>query len=148
MSVSTFHRHFRAVTAMSAPQYQKQIRLQEARARLTADAKDVAAVGFDVGYESLRRSVANTAAFLACRRVRTCACGWALNRSEVWHRPGIVDGRALAFIEPPGPTMLWTSSRDGTHHAPVDARRYSYDSTYMMRGVTELHLEFTPVDAR
>jgi len=52
MSLSSFYRHFRAVTSMSALQYQKQIRLQEARARLIADAKDVAAVGFDVGYDS------------------------------------------------------------------------------------------------
>ena len=52
MSVSSFHRHFRAVTAMSPIQYQKQIRLQEARARLLADARDVATVGFDVGYDS------------------------------------------------------------------------------------------------
>ncbi len=29
------------------------------------------------------------------------------------------------------------------HHGPPDARRYRYDSTHMMRGVTELHLEFT-----
>ena len=33
-----------------------------------------------------------------------------------------------------------------THHGPIDARRYTYDSTHMMRGVTELHLEFTPVE--
>jgi AraC-like DNA-binding protein len=52
MSVSSFHRHFRAVTAMSPLQYQKQIRLQEARTRLLAQAQDVAAVGFGVGYDS------------------------------------------------------------------------------------------------
>jgi len=52
MSVSSFHRHFRAVTAMSPLQYQKQIRLQEARSRLLAQTGDVAAVGFAVGYES------------------------------------------------------------------------------------------------
>jgi AraC-like DNA-binding protein len=52
MSVSTFHRNFRAVTAMSPLQFQKQIRLQEARTRLIADPRDVAAVGFAVGYES------------------------------------------------------------------------------------------------
>jgi AraC-like DNA-binding protein len=52
MSVSSFHRHFRAVTAMSPLQYQKQIRLQEARARLLAESEDVAAVGFSVGYDS------------------------------------------------------------------------------------------------
>ncbi|MCK9685523.1 AraC family transcriptional regulator [Scleromatobacter humisilvae] len=52
MSVSSFHRHFRAVTAMTPIQFQKQIRLQEARSRLLADAGDVAAVGFAVGYDS------------------------------------------------------------------------------------------------
>lgn len=52
MSPTSFHRHFRAVTTMSPIQYQKQIRLQEARARLLAAPDDVAAVGFAVGYES------------------------------------------------------------------------------------------------
>lgn len=52
MSVSSFHRHFRAVTAMTPIQFQKQIRLQEARARLLADADDVAAIGYAVGYDS------------------------------------------------------------------------------------------------
>jgi len=52
MSESSFHRHFRAVTAMSPIQFQKQIRLQEARSRLLADADDVAAVGYAVGYDS------------------------------------------------------------------------------------------------
>jgi AraC-like DNA-binding protein len=52
MSESSFHRHFRAVTAMTPIQFQKQIRLQEARSRLLADAQDVAAVGFAVGYDS------------------------------------------------------------------------------------------------
>jgi AraC-like DNA-binding protein len=52
MSVASFHRHFRAVTSMSPLQYQKQIRLQEARLRLLAQSGDVAAVGFAVGYDS------------------------------------------------------------------------------------------------
>jgi AraC-like DNA-binding protein len=52
MSVTSFHRHFRAVTTMTPLQYQKQIRLQEARIRLIAEPHDVAAVGFAVGYES------------------------------------------------------------------------------------------------
>ena len=52
MSVSSFHRHFRAVTSMTPIQYQKQVRLQEARARLIAQPGDVAGVGFAVGYES------------------------------------------------------------------------------------------------
>ena len=52
MSPSAFHRHFRAVTAMSPMQFQKRIRLQEARALLVANAGDVAGVGHLVGYES------------------------------------------------------------------------------------------------
>jgi AraC-like DNA-binding protein len=52
MSVSSFHRHFRAVTSMTPIQYQKLIRLQEARARLIAQPHDVAGVAFAVGYES------------------------------------------------------------------------------------------------
>lgn len=52
MSPSTFHRQFKALTALSPLQYQKQIRLQEARRRLLAHEADVAAVGLAVGYES------------------------------------------------------------------------------------------------
>jgi len=52
MSVTSFHRHFRAVALMSPLQYLKQIRLQEARARLLARADDVAIVGQAVGYDS------------------------------------------------------------------------------------------------
>lgn len=52
MSVSAFYRNFQAVTAMSPIQFQKQIRLQEARLLLAAHPKDVTSVGFRVGYES------------------------------------------------------------------------------------------------
>ncbi len=52
MSVTSFHRHFRAVTSMTPVQYQKQIRLQTARSRLMSTAQDVAEVGFAVGYHS------------------------------------------------------------------------------------------------
>jgi AraC-like DNA-binding protein len=52
MSLTSFHRHFRAVTSLSPLQYQKQIRLQQARARLAANPNDIAAVGFEVGYDS------------------------------------------------------------------------------------------------
>jgi AraC-like DNA-binding protein len=52
MSPSAFHRHFRAVTAMSPLQFQKRIRLQEARSLLAADPGDVAGVGHLVGYDS------------------------------------------------------------------------------------------------
>lgn len=52
MSVSSFHRHFRAVTSMTPLQFQKRIRLHEARARLLASRGDVAGVGVAVGYDS------------------------------------------------------------------------------------------------
>jgi AraC-like DNA-binding protein len=52
MSVTSFHRHFRAVALMSPLQYLQQIRLQEARARLLAGAEDVATIGHAVGYDS------------------------------------------------------------------------------------------------
>jgi len=52
MSTTSFHRHFRAVTTMTPIQYQKQIRLQEARFLLRENPGDVAGVGFEVGYES------------------------------------------------------------------------------------------------
>lgn len=52
MSVSAFYRNFQAVTAMSPIQFQKQIRLQEARLMLAAQPGNVAAVGYHVGYDS------------------------------------------------------------------------------------------------
>lgn len=51
MSVSAFHHHFKAVTAMSPIQFQKQIRLQEARRLLLGETIDAATAGFRVGYE-------------------------------------------------------------------------------------------------
>ena len=52
MSTSSFHEHFRAVTAMSPLQFQKQLRLQEARQLLISEALDAATAGHRVGYES------------------------------------------------------------------------------------------------
>ena len=52
MSPSAFHHRFRAVTTMSPLQFQKRIRLQEARALLIAGRDDVARVGSQVGYAS------------------------------------------------------------------------------------------------
>jgi AraC-like DNA-binding protein len=52
MGVSTLHHHFRALTAMSPLQYQKQLRLQTARGRMLMDGLDAASAAFEVGYES------------------------------------------------------------------------------------------------
>jgi len=52
MGTSTLHHHFRALTAMSPLQYQKQLRLQAARGRMLVDGLDAASAAFEVGYES------------------------------------------------------------------------------------------------
>lgn len=52
MSTSTFHHHFRALTAMSPLQYQKWLRLNEARRLMLAEHLDASAAAFQVGYES------------------------------------------------------------------------------------------------
>lgn len=52
MSVSSLHRHFKEVTARSPIQFQKQLRLQEARRLLLTESTDAADVAFRVGYES------------------------------------------------------------------------------------------------
>jgi AraC-like DNA-binding protein len=52
MSVSTFHHHFKAITAMSPLQYQKQLRLQEARRLMLVETIDASSAGHRVGYES------------------------------------------------------------------------------------------------
>jgi AraC-like DNA-binding protein len=50
MSVSSFHHHFKTVTAMSPLQFQKQIRLQEARRLMLGEDLDAAGAGYRVGY--------------------------------------------------------------------------------------------------
>src|SRR3984957_2347935 len=52
MSESTFHRHFRGVTRMTPIQYQKAVRLQEARLELVSGGRDVSEVAHAVGYDS------------------------------------------------------------------------------------------------
>ena len=52
MSASALHEHFKVVTAMSPLQYQKQLRLQEARRLIFSQAMDAASASHHVGYES------------------------------------------------------------------------------------------------
>jgi AraC-like DNA-binding protein len=52
LSVSTLHHRFKAVTSMSPLQYQKQLRLQEARRLMLTDGLEASAAGYRVGYES------------------------------------------------------------------------------------------------
>ena len=50
MSVSSFQHHFKAVTAMSPLQFQKQVRLQEARRLMLSEDLDAATAGYRVGF--------------------------------------------------------------------------------------------------
>jgi AraC-like DNA-binding protein len=52
LSPSSLHQHFKGITAMSPLQYQKQLRLQEARRLLLGEALDAADAAYRVGYES------------------------------------------------------------------------------------------------
>lgn len=52
MSTSTFHHHFRALTAMSPLQYQKWLRLNEARRLMLSERLDATSAAFEVGYQS------------------------------------------------------------------------------------------------
>jgi AraC-like DNA-binding protein len=52
MSTSSFHNHFRSLTALSPLQYQKHLRLHEARRLMLAESMDAANAAFHVGYES------------------------------------------------------------------------------------------------
>lgn len=53
MSPSSFHQHFKAVTAMSPLQYQKRLRLTEARGLLLGGGLDAATAAYRVGYQSV-----------------------------------------------------------------------------------------------
>ena len=52
MSTSSFHQHFKALTSMTPLQYQKQLRLLEARRLMVVDGENVTEAAYRVGYES------------------------------------------------------------------------------------------------
>jgi AraC-type DNA-binding domain-containing proteins len=53
MSVSSFHEHFRAITSLTPLQFQKQLRLIEARRRMLSDGEMISNAAYAVGYESV-----------------------------------------------------------------------------------------------
>lgn len=53
MSASSFHEHFRAITSLSPRQFQKQLRLIEARRLMIAEGATASGAAFTVGYESV-----------------------------------------------------------------------------------------------
>ena len=52
MSLSSFHQHFRRMTDMTPVQYQKQLRLLEARRLMVSNGANVSEAAYEVGYES------------------------------------------------------------------------------------------------
>jgi AraC-like DNA-binding protein len=68
MGVSTLHHQFRALTAMSPLQYQKQLRLQTARERMLMDGLDATSAAYKVGYESVSQFSREYSRFSACHQ--------------------------------------------------------------------------------
>ena len=86
MGLSTLHHHFRALTAMSPLQYQKQLRLQAARGRMLVDGLDAASAAFEVGYESASQFNREYARFFGqppMRDIRTLRSPGALPMESV-----------------------------------------------------------------
>lgn len=83
MSTSTFHHHFRSLTALNPLQYQKQLRLHEARRLMLAERMDAANAAFQVGYKSPSQSSASTTACLGRHLCVTLQnCGRWFNRGS------------------------------------------------------------------
>ena len=70
MGMSTLHHHFRALTAMSPLQYQKQLRLVAARERMLIEGIDATSAAFEVGYESPSQFNREYERFFASHRAR------------------------------------------------------------------------------
>jgi AraC-like DNA-binding protein len=93
MGVSTLHHHFRALTAMSPLQYQKQLRLHAARERMLMDGLDAASAAFEVGYESASQFNREYSRFFGqppMRDIRTLRAPGALPLESASHRPNAV----------------------------------------------------------
>jgi AraC-like DNA-binding protein len=71
MSPSAFHLHFKGVTALSPLQYQKRLRLQEARRLMVSEGLNATEAGIASGTRVRRSTAATTRVSLVPRRVRT-----------------------------------------------------------------------------
>jgi AraC-like DNA-binding protein len=93
MGVSTLHHHFRALTAMSPLQYQKQLRLQAARGLMLLNGLDAASAAFEVGYESTSQFNREYSRFFGqppMRDIRTLRAPGALPLESVSTRQSIM----------------------------------------------------------
>jgi AraC-like DNA-binding protein len=83
MGVSTLHHQFRALTAMSPLQYQKQLRLETARQRMLMDGLDATSAAYEVGYESVSQFTREYSRFFGQPPVRDVKALKASNTSVV-----------------------------------------------------------------
>jgi AraC-like DNA-binding protein len=93
MGLSTLHHHFRALTAMSPLQYQKQLRLQAARGRMLVDGLDAASAAFEVGYESasqFNREYSRLFGQPPMRDIRTLRLPGALSLESISNRQSAI----------------------------------------------------------
>lgn len=84
MGVSTLHHQFRALTAMSPLQYQKQLRLQTARERMLMDGLDATTAAYEVGYESVSQFTREYSRFFGQPPVRDVKALKAGNAARVY----------------------------------------------------------------
>ena len=76
----------------------------------------------------------------------TCASTWP-SGAEVTHAPGAPLARAEGRISLNRILDRMADIRiSEPSHGPADARTYEYEPTFILRGLTELHLEFEPVN--
>lgn len=87
MSVSAFHRHFKAATSLSPVQYQKHIRLMHARTLMVAKGYSVAAAAYDVGYESATQFSREYARLFGMAPLRDAARMLAHTQCLISHGP-------------------------------------------------------------
>jgi AraC-like DNA-binding protein len=100
MSPSTFRQHFRGLAGVSPLQYQKRLRLQEARQLMLNESLDAGSAGGRVGYEARRNSAASTvvARRAASARCRAHAVGSRCHRLTSSHRLEVRSARRRSTL--------------------------------------------------
>jgi AraC-like DNA-binding protein len=117
MSISGFHHHFKAVTAMSPLQFQKQLRLQEARRLLLTGDVDASTAGYRVGYDDrshfnrLYKKAFGEPPLRDVERLRGAAASRQVRRPPLVPSGGQTRPRQAASRSRPGKAAVTSSSR-------------------------------------
>ena len=117
MSVSSFYHHFRALTTMSPLQFQKQLRLQEARRLMVGAGLDAASAGYRVGYDDAAYFNREYKKLFGAPPVRDVARLRAASRTSTRHAAG--SRQDVASVEPVGVN----SAHDGDRETAVGPRQ-------------------------